>query len=350
MILSGKVFSGEVRIDKPGTPVSTGNTDGNSRSDHPWVSRGGLKLDHALDCFKSTSERAPPPLMWVRLPADLRMFCCRAVRTTSHAVDVGYGQLPGNCAKTRGCWYWNSRNARGLTADDIPAPVGAVVCDASFTRLETVLPAPMGFAGPGAHLIALIKPQFEVAKSDVGQGGIVRDARTSPGPPAVGSASGWPVWTAGRSMAPWNSPITGARAISNSSSPPGSTADVLRCQTQFARRARRRNRGSPVRERSMFPMLPVELVRDGKTCVNGAATGSALLCGMLSKHRLTGYQPHAGISRDSRRLCRQHMDAASTRRGKGPGEKFLAAPDASVDAEAFNDGLRAAQSAATCPA
>ena len=175
LILAGKVFSCEVRIDKPGTPVSTKIPIEVRGADHPWVSRGGLKLDHALDCFGIDVRGTSAVDVGSSTGGFTDVLLSRGADHV-YAVDVGYGQLHWKLRQDDRVTVLERQNARHLTAEHIPASVGAVVCDASFTRLETVLPAPMGFAGPGAHLIALIKPQFEVAKSDVGQGGIVRDA------------------------------------------------------------------------------------------------------------------------------------------------------------------------------
>ena len=92
-----------------------------------------------------------------------------------YAVDVGYGQLHWKLRQDDRVVVLERVNARHLSTDTIPEPANMIVCDASFTRLERVLPAAMNLAAPGARLVALIKPQFEVAKDDVGQGGIVRD-------------------------------------------------------------------------------------------------------------------------------------------------------------------------------
>ena len=143
-------------------------------ADHPWVSRGGLKLDHALDRFGIDVSGLSGLDVGASTGGFTDVLLTRgAVHVT--AVDVGYGQLHWKLRQDDRVTVLDRKNARHLTTELVPSPVGVVVCDASFTRLETVLPAPMSFAAPGAHLVALIKPQFEVAKRDVGEGGIVRD-------------------------------------------------------------------------------------------------------------------------------------------------------------------------------
>ncbi|MGB0630550.1 MAG: TlyA family RNA methyltransferase [Alphaproteobacteria bacterium] len=174
LILSGKVFTGEQRIDKPGTPISAEIPIEIRGSDHPWVSRGGLKLDHALDRFGIDVKDAHAIDVGASTGGFTDVLLARGARHV-FAVDVGYGQLHWKLRQDDRVTILERQNARHLTAEHIPAPVGVIVCDASFTRLESVLPVPMGFTAADACLVALIKPQFEVAKSDVGQGGIVRD-------------------------------------------------------------------------------------------------------------------------------------------------------------------------------
>ena len=174
LILSGKVFAGQKRIDKPGMPVSTEIPIEVRSPDHPWVSRGGVKLCHALDHFEIdvTGVTAIDVGASTGGFTDVLLSC-----GASHvyAVDVGYGQLHWKLRKDDRVSVLERQNARTLTRDHIPNSVGAVVCDVSFTRLEKLLPVPIGFIESGGYLVALIKPQFEVAKNEVGQGGIVRD-------------------------------------------------------------------------------------------------------------------------------------------------------------------------------
>lgn len=174
LILAGKVFSGERRIDKPGTIVPNDIPIAVRGADHPWVSRGGLKLDHALDCFRISVEGATVIDVGSSTGGFTDVLLSRGAAHV-YAVDVGYGQLHWRLRQDLRVTVLERQNARHLTTDHIREAVGVVVCDASFTRLETVLPRPMGFAIRGAFLVALIKPQFEVHKSMLEKGGIVRD-------------------------------------------------------------------------------------------------------------------------------------------------------------------------------
>ncbi len=169
------MFSGERRIDKPGTPVSADIALEVRGREHPWVSRGGLKLDRALDAFSISVEGMTGLDVGASTGGFTNVLLARgAVKV--YAVDVGYGQLHWKLREDPRVVVLERTNARNLTDEEIPESVDIVVCDASFIGLEKVLPVPLGFAKPGAWLVALIKPQFEVGKGEVGKGGIVRDA------------------------------------------------------------------------------------------------------------------------------------------------------------------------------
>lgn len=175
LIRSGNVFAGERRIDKPGTPVSS-DTDLVVRGrEHPWVSRGGLKLDHALKHFGLEVDGVTALDVGASTGGFTDVLLTRGAAKV-YAVDVGYGQLNWKLRSDDRVVVLERMNARNLIAENIPEPVDIVVCDASFIGLEKVLPVPLGFARPGALLVALIKPQFEVGRGEVGKGGIVRDA------------------------------------------------------------------------------------------------------------------------------------------------------------------------------
>lgn len=165
-------------------------------ADHPWVSRGGVKLDHALAHFAID----PRGLTALDIGASTGGFTdvlrARGARRV-FAVDVGYGQLALALRDDPRVVVLDRTNARRLTREQVPDAIDLVVCDASFIGLRTILPAPLALAAPGARLVALIKPQFEAGRGQVGKGGIVRD-------PAVHAAvctrvrgwleeRGWPV-------------------------------------------------------------------------------------------------------------------------------------------------------------
>ncbi len=174
LILAGLVFSGEARVDKAGQ-LLTGDAPLEVRGrDHPWVSRGGLKLAHGLDHFAID----PTDLTCLDLGASTGGFTDVLLARGAgrvYAVDVGHGQLAWKLRNDPRVVVLERTNARYLGRTEVPEPVELMACDASFIGLETLLPAPLALAAPGARLIALIKPQFEVGKGQVGKGGVVRD-------------------------------------------------------------------------------------------------------------------------------------------------------------------------------
>jgi 23S rRNA (cytidine1920-2'-O)/16S rRNA (cytidine1409-2'-O)-methyltransferase len=174
LVMAGLVFSGERRIDKPGTALPEDCRLELRGQDHPWVSRGGLKLAKALEAFAID----PAGMVAIDVGASTGGFTDVLLAhgaATIYAVDVGHGQLAWKLRSDPRVVVLERTNARHLTAEQIPEPVDMVVCDASFIGLETVLPAAMAFVRPGGILAALIKPQFEVGKGRVGKGGVVRE-------------------------------------------------------------------------------------------------------------------------------------------------------------------------------
>jgi 23S rRNA (cytidine1920-2'-O)/16S rRNA (cytidine1409-2'-O)-methyltransferase len=174
LVLAGKVWSGDRRLDKPGQAIADDAPIEVRGADHPWVSRGGVKLAHALDHFSID----PAGMTAIDIGAStggftdvlLQRRCARV-----YAVDVGQGQLAWTLRNDPRVTVLEKTNARHLTDQHVPEPVDLIVCDAAFIGLETVLPASLARAKPHATLIALIKPQFEVGKGRVGKGGVVRD-------------------------------------------------------------------------------------------------------------------------------------------------------------------------------
>jgi 23S rRNA (cytidine1920-2'-O)/16S rRNA (cytidine1409-2'-O)-methyltransferase len=174
LILGGKVFAGERRIEKPGDTIPE-DTDLDVRlPDHPWVSRGGLKLVHGLDHFGIDPEGAIALDIGASTGGFTDVLLARGAAKV-YAVDVGHGQLAWRLRNDERVVVLEKTNARNLTAEQVPEPVDLVVCDASFIGLETVLPGPLALAKKTATLVALIKPQFEVGKDQVGKKGVVRD-------------------------------------------------------------------------------------------------------------------------------------------------------------------------------
>jgi 23S rRNA (cytidine1920-2'-O)/16S rRNA (cytidine1409-2'-O)-methyltransferase len=174
LILAGKVFSGTVRIDKAGQPVADGVALEVKGQEHPWVSRGGMKLAKALEAF----GLSPEGCVCLDIGASTGGFTDvllthGAMRV--HAVDVGHGQLAWKIRSDPRVVVHERTNARHLTAEAIGEPAQVLVCDASFIGLRTVLPAPLALCVPGAWAVALIKPQFEAGPGEVGSKGVVRD-------------------------------------------------------------------------------------------------------------------------------------------------------------------------------
>ncbi len=174
LILAGLVFSGEQRVNKAGDPIRPDQPLELRGQDHPWVSRGGVKLAHALAHF----GLSPAGRVCLDIGASTGGFCDVLLHHGAakvYAVDVGHGQLAWKLRNDPRVVVLERVNARRLDATQVPEPAGVVVCDASFIGLRTVLPAPLALAAPGAWAVALIKPQFEVGPA-IAKGGVVRDA------------------------------------------------------------------------------------------------------------------------------------------------------------------------------
>jgi 23S rRNA (cytidine1920-2'-O)/16S rRNA (cytidine1409-2'-O)-methyltransferase len=174
LIMAGIVFSGGRRLDKPGAMVAPDMSIAVRGVDHPWVSRGGLKLAAALDHFAIDPAGRTCLDIGASTGGFTDVLLARGAARV-YAVDVGHGQLAWKLRRDARVVVLERVNARYLSRAQIPEPVGLIACDASFIGLETVLPAPLALASPGAYLVALIKPQFEVGPDQVGKGGVVRD-------------------------------------------------------------------------------------------------------------------------------------------------------------------------------
>ena len=174
LLLSGKVFSGETRVDKAGHLVEADAPLEVRGQDHPWVGRGGIKLAHALEHFAI----GPTGRTVLDVGASTGGFtdvCLQGGARKVYAVDAGHGQLAWSLREDPRVVVLEKTNARHLTREIIPEPIDLIVCDVSFIGLEVALPAALELAALGADLVALIKPQFEVGKGQVGKGGVVRD-------------------------------------------------------------------------------------------------------------------------------------------------------------------------------
>ncbi|HUQ13636.1 MAG TPA: TlyA family RNA methyltransferase [Novosphingobium sp.] len=174
LILAGHVFSGDTKLAKPGQPLAADAPLEVRGRDHPWVSRGGIKLAHALDHFglDPAGETA------IDIGSSTGGFTdVLLARGAAHvfAVDSGTNQLAWKLRQDLRVTVLERTSARTLTPEQIDRPCHWVVCDASFIALAKVLEVPLALAARPTRLVALIKPQFEVGKGEVGKGGVVRD-------------------------------------------------------------------------------------------------------------------------------------------------------------------------------
>ena len=174
LIMAGLVFLGDRKIDKPGQPVPDDAVLEVKGRDHPWVSRGGIKLAHGLDHFGWDVTGAVAIDVGSSTGGFTDVLLSRGAARV-YAVDSGTNQLAWKLRQDDRVIVHEQTSARILTAAHIPEPVDLIVCDASFIGLAKVLDVPMGFAKPDARLMALVKPQFEAGREEVGKGGVVRD-------------------------------------------------------------------------------------------------------------------------------------------------------------------------------
>ncbi len=174
LIMAGLVDVAGKKVDKAGTRINPELAVVVRGQEHPWVSRGGLKLMHGLESFAVN----PNGLTCLDVGASTGGFTDVLLTEGAarvYAVDVGYGQLAHKLRVDPRVVVLERTNARHLTVEQIPEPIDLLVCDASFINLRTVLSTAVGLVKAGGGLIALIKPQFEAGRDNVGKGGVVRD-------------------------------------------------------------------------------------------------------------------------------------------------------------------------------
>ena len=174
LIMAGAVFSGEKKLSKAGDMLADDAPLEVRGKDHPWVSRGGIKLDHGLTHFDMDVAGVVALDVGSSTGGFTDVLLSRGAARV-YAVDVGTNQLAWKLRQNPCVVVHEQTNARGLDGSIIPEPVDIVVCDASFISLAKVLEAPLKLARPGAWLVALVKPQFEAGREEVGKGGVVRD-------------------------------------------------------------------------------------------------------------------------------------------------------------------------------
>lgn len=194
LILAGLVFSEDRRIDKAGQPLASDAPLAVRGRDHPWVSRGGIKLAHGLAHFGWDVAGAVAIDVGASTGGFTDVLLTHGAARV-YAVDSGTNQLAWKLRQDPRVIVLEQTSARILTADHVPEPVDLIVCDASFISLAKVLERPLGFARAPARLLALIKPQFEAGRDEVGKGGVVRDpavhARVCDAVTAWLDAMGW---------------------------------------------------------------------------------------------------------------------------------------------------------------
>jgi 23S rRNA (cytidine1920-2'-O)/16S rRNA (cytidine1409-2'-O)-methyltransferase len=174
LILAGLVFTGDRRVDKAGQPLATDAPLELKGRDHPWVSRGGVKLAHALAHFGWDVTGAVAMDVGSSTGGFTDVLLTNGAARV-YAVDSGTNQLAWKLRQDPRVIVHEQTSARILTAEHIPEPLDIIVCDASFIGLTKVLERPLTFAKADARLLALIKPQFEAGAAEVGKGGVVRD-------------------------------------------------------------------------------------------------------------------------------------------------------------------------------
>ncbi|MEY3657999.1 MAG: hypothetical protein RL425_760 [Pseudomonadota bacterium] len=174
LILAGLVYAGDRKVEKAGQPISEDVQLTVRGRDHPWVSRGGIKLDHALSHFGWDVAGQIAIDVGSSTGGFTDVLLTRGAAKV-FAVDSGTNQLAWKLRQDDRVVVQERTSARLLTDAHIPEAVDLIVCDASFISLAKVLERPLSFAKPGGGLIALIKPQFEAPRQDVEKGGVVRD-------------------------------------------------------------------------------------------------------------------------------------------------------------------------------
>jgi 23S rRNA (cytidine1920-2'-O)/16S rRNA (cytidine1409-2'-O)-methyltransferase len=174
LVMAGHVFVGDAKALKPGQQVAEDADVQVKGSDHPWVSRGGIKLAHALDEFAIDVTDAVAMDVGSSTGGFTDVLLTNGAARV-YAVDSGTNQLAWKLRQDERVIVHEQTSARILTESHIPEAIDIIVCDASFISLAKVLETPLTFAKTGAQIIALIKPQFEAGRGEVGKGGVVRD-------------------------------------------------------------------------------------------------------------------------------------------------------------------------------
>jgi 23S rRNA (cytidine1920-2'-O)/16S rRNA (cytidine1409-2'-O)-methyltransferase len=175
LIMAGLVWSGDRKIEKAGLMIADDAPLEVKGRDHPWVSRGGIKLAHGLAHF-GWNVAGVTAMDVGSSTGGFTDVLLSGGAAKVYAVDSGTNQLAWKLRQDERVVVLEQTSARILTQAHILEPIDLFVCDASFIGLAKVLERPLTFAAPGARLLALIKPQFEAGRGEVGKGGVVRDS------------------------------------------------------------------------------------------------------------------------------------------------------------------------------
>jgi 23S rRNA (cytidine1920-2'-O)/16S rRNA (cytidine1409-2'-O)-methyltransferase len=173
------ILAGQVRVDgqivsKAGTPIAAGASVALAVPDHPYVGRGGVKLAHALDAFGIDPAGRRALDVGASTGGFTDVLLQRGAASVI-ALDVGHAQLDWRLRTDPRVIVREGVNARALTADDVPHAVDLVTIDVAFISLRHIFPALPPFLSPEADVVALVKPQFEAGREEVGRGGLVTD-------------------------------------------------------------------------------------------------------------------------------------------------------------------------------
>ncbi len=209
LIMAGLVYHGEQKLDKAGAEFAE-DIELNVRGrEHPWVSRGGMKLAKAIEHFGIDVKGAIAMDVGASTGGFTDVLLTNGAAKV-YAVDVGHGQLDVKLRNDPRVVVMEETNARHLTPEMITDALDVIVCDASFISLTKVLPAALALAKPGAQLVTLIKPQFEVGKVEVSRGkGVIRDAKLHQ--QVCDDISAWVSSCGWRVIGITTSPITGPK-------------------------------------------------------------------------------------------------------------------------------------------
>lgn len=206
LIMAGLAFVGDRKIDKAGQMLADDAEIIMKGRDHPWVSRGGIKLDHALSELGWDVAGVVAMDVGSSTGGFTDVLLSRGAARV-YAIDSGSNQLAWRLRQDDRVIVHEQTSARILTSEHVPERIDLIVCDVSFISLSKVLQVPLSFASPDARIVALVKPQFEAERHEVGKKGVVRDIAVHQR--VCDAASDWIVSMGWRVDAMLTSPITG---------------------------------------------------------------------------------------------------------------------------------------------